>query len=204
MKKQLKLKNAHEARLGNIIDMGLDFSAMIRLFNKGSKKKLRDKILDDIRKVFEAKSENQFIGFHASFCNWGTENIMLAEKKRDGQIIKRAVSSSYGQIAKILDVVLKVAVYYSHLPDCDKSQLISGWLNAAVDTKMMALLKTYYPKDISRWPTTIQQVDSSDYTAIQKIVRKFISERHNNNITPVQFDDIYWEALNREASPTQE
>jgi len=50
----------------------------------------------------------------------------------------------------------------------------------------------------SLWPTTIKQVKSSTYTVIQETVRKFIAQKHNNGITPVQFDDIYWEALNRD------
>ncbi|MFH1141067.1 MAG: hypothetical protein V1724_05245 [Chloroflexota bacterium] len=195
MEKYLKLKNAHEARLDNIIDMGLDFSAMIRLFERGSKRRLQARILDDLPKVFEAKSEKQFVDFHASFCNWGRETVMLAEKTKNGQITKKSGPASYGQIAKTLDVVLKVAVYYCHLPNCEKYQSISGWLNAAVDTKMMALLSKYYPEAIRPWPATIEKVDDYAYAVIQDTVRKFIKEKHSGSITPVQFDDIYFKAL---------
>ena len=136
---------------------------------------------------------------HLSFCSWGIKEIILAEKSRkSGQVIKKAGPASFGQIAKTFDVVMKVAVYYCHLPSCEKSRQISGWLNAAVDTRMMAMLKTCYLADMASWPTTIKQVDSSAYRSIQEIVRKFISERHNGNIIPVQFDDIYWRALNRQ------
>jgi hypothetical protein len=197
MKDQSKLHDPEEIRLHNIIDMGLTFSAMIRLFNKGSKEILREKILAEARNVFEAKSEKDFINIHSNFCDWGIKNISLAEKKRNGRIIKKATPASYGQIAKTFDVVLKVAVYYSHLPNCEKSQEISGWLNAAVDTKMMAMLKKEYPKNIQLWPATVEQVDSTTYMATQRIVRKFISEKHKGSIMPVQFDDIYWKVLNR-------
>lgn len=197
MKNQLKLNNPQDARLHNIIDMGLGFSAMIRLFAKDSKKKLRPRLLTDIQKIFGAESERHFKDIHASFCDWGTNNITLAERRKGGQVVKRAGPASYGQIAKTLDVVLNVAVYYCHLPNCEKSQEISGWLNAAVDTKMMALLKKCYPQDIRPRPATIHQVDRSAYMALQEIVRKFIREKHKGSITPVQFDDIYWEALNR-------
>ena len=122
---------------------------------------------------------------------------MLAERKKNGQVVKKARLASYGQIAKTFDVVLKVTVYYSHLPDVKKSALISKWLNAAVDTKMMAMLKKYYPADVRPWPTAIEQVNSSIYATIQETVRKFIHDKHGGSITPVQFDDIYWEALNR-------
>ncbi len=196
MKDQSKVTQ-EETRLRNIIDMGLTFSAMIRLFKEDSKKILHKKILAEARNVFEVKSEKHFIKIHSNFCEWGIENIVLAEGKRNGRIIKEAAPASYGQIAKTFDVALKVAVYYSHLPNCEKSQEISKWLNAAVDRKMMAMLKKKYPEDIQRWPTTVKQVDSTTYMAIQRIVRKFIREEYNGNITPVQFDDIYWRVLNR-------
>ena len=198
-KNQLRLKSPQEARLHNIIDMGLDFSAMIRLFEEGSKSTLRAKILTVLPTVFEAESEKHFKDIHSSFCIWGMNNIKLATRRRKGQIIKKAGPASYGQIAKIFDVVLKVVVYYCHLPNCDKSQQISKWLNAAVDTRLLACLKKRYPEDMPSWPTTIEKVDSSSvYMAIQEVVHRVINEAHNGGITPVQFDDIYWQALNRQ------
>ena len=193
-----ELDDPKEARLQNIIDMGLRFSAMIRLYDKGSNRKLHEKILVEAGKVFYAESEERFKEIHLSFCSWGIKQIILAERKKRGQVIKKAGPASFGQIAKTFDVVLKVAVYYCHLPNCEKSRQISGWLNAAVDTRMMAMLKTCCLADMASWPTTIEQVDRSAYRSIQEIVRKFISERHNGNIIPVQFDDIYWRALNRQ------
>lgn len=204
MSTQLRLNDAPVARLWNVIDMGLGFSAMMRLFGKGSKRKLRDRVLSEVDTVFDVESEKQFNEIHANFCNWGTDNIMLAERRNGKRIVKKAGPASYGQIAKTLDVVLKVAVYYCHLPNCEKSHLISGWLNAAVDTKMMALLRRYCPEAIRPWPATIEQVDRSAYAAIQETVRKFITEKHSGNITPVQFDDIYWDALNRQRAASIE
>ena len=176
-------------RLKNIIDVGLTASAMIRLFEQGTKeKKLRGPILKTILKIFEAKSKAEFKRIHSAFCQWGTSEIALARKNK---------FASYGQIAKTLDVVLKVAVYYCHLPECEKSKELSEWLNAAVDTKMMAKLRKHYPKDIKPWPRTIEEVDRQNYDEIQRIVRKFIREEHQDSITPVQFDDYYWRELNR-------
>ncbi|MDH5779054.1 MAG: hypothetical protein OEZ29_00480 [Candidatus Bathyarchaeota archaeon] len=188
---------ARETRLYNIIDMGLTFSAMIRLFQKGSKERLHERILVEGRNVFEAKSEEQFMDIHSRFCDWGIEEILLAEKKRSGRVVKEATEASYGQIAKTFDVAMKVVIYYSHFPSCEKSRELSKWLNAAVDTKMMTMLKKHYPKDLQSWPATVQEVDKTAYKAIQRIVRKFIKDKHNNSIMPVQFDDIYWKALNR-------
>lgn len=192
MKNQLKLNEPEKARLDNIVDMGLDFSAMIRLFDKGSKRKLHREMLNRIEEVFQAKSEEEFKRSHSDFCQWGRKEISLARKNKH---------ASYGQIAKTLDVVLKVTIFYCHLPDCAKSQQISKWLNAAVDTKMMDFLRERYPEHVEKWPRTIVQVDTSQYMKIQEIVHQFINEEHNGRITPVQFDDMYWEALNRRRLP---
>jgi hypothetical protein len=197
MKYQPQLSNPDQIRLYNVIDMALTFSAMIRLFNKGTKDKLRDRIALRSKDVFHAQEKEEFINIHSNFCRWGIENICLAEKKRNGQVIKPAAPASYGQIAKTFDVTLKVVIYYSHLPDCERSQKIAKWLNAAIDTKMMAMIREYYGKDLSCWPTTIEQVDQTTYKTLQAIVRRFIKEKHNNEILPVQFDDIYWNLLNR-------
>lgn len=182
------LNEAEEVKLRNIVDMGLTFSAMIRLFEKGSKEKLREKILVEVRNVFKVNSKDDYVNIHSDFCDWGVENILLA---------KKATAPSFGQIAKTFDVVLKVVVYYSHLPNCEKSRDIAGWLNAAVDTKMMAMLKRDYPNDIRPWPTTVEKVKKNTYMKIQGIVRKFIAEKRSDVILPVQFDDIYWRLLNR-------
>jgi hypothetical protein len=178
--------------------MGLGFSAMTRLFEQDSKKRIHEQVLRCLPALFVARSEEEFQGIHASFCEWGTNSIMLAERKRDGRIVKSTAHATYGQIAKTLDVTLKVTIYYCHLPDCKRSEQLSKWLNAAVDTKMMAYLgRKGYGSDISPWPRTVEQVrHMSDYVAIQRIVRKYIKAQHADSITPVQFDDVYWEALN--------
>jgi len=193
-----ELYDPKEARLRNIIDMALQFSAMMRLFEQGSKKELFKQAYTHAGEVFTAECEAEFKKIHARFCSWGIRHVALAERKGRGQIIKGISPASYGQIAKTFDVVLKVAVYYCHLPDCEKSQDISTWLNAAVDTKMMGMLRKYYYEDVAWWPPTIAGVDRSTYLSIQETVRRFIADRHDGKILPVQFDDIYWRALNRQ------
>jgi len=195
---QLNINNADEAKLHNIIDMGLNFSAMMRLLQKGSKQLIKARTLTDVCEVFKAESEPALNEIHAAFCDWGVKNIVLAERRKKGRIIKKSGPVSYGQIAKILDVVLRVVVYYSHLPDSEKSHLISRWLHAAVDTKMMEYLKKDYSEDSRPWPKSIEQVHRAEYRSIQEAVRKFIGQEHSGEITPVQFDDIYWEALNKQ------
>src|SRR3989337_2154305 len=91
----------------NIIDMGLGFSAMMRNFVRGSKETLHGHIIKDTERIFMATNKADFDESHATFCKWGVKNIVLAERVRDGKIIKKSVPASYGQIAKALDVVLK-------------------------------------------------------------------------------------------------
>jgi len=176
-------------RLENIVDVGLTASAMIRLFKQGTKeKKLRGHTIKAVKEAFEVKSELEFQKIHSNFCKWGTREITLSKKSKH---------ASYGQIAKTLDVVLKVAIYYCHLPECKKSKELSQWLNAAVDTKMMVMLSKCFPKAMKPWPHTIEEVDRQRYDKIQKIVREFVHIKHQDTITPVQFDDYYWRELNR-------
>ena len=193
-----KLDEPARIRFENIIDMGLTFSTMMRLFRKGSKGILYDQIVTKTaEEIFNTNSRDDFVDVHSRFCDWGVRKIFLAEKKRNGQLIKKSTLASYGQIAKTFDVTLKVAVYYSHLPNCEKSMKISEWLNAAVDTQMMSFLREQYPSAIRSWPAKIEEVQKSDYLTIQEIVRKFIKEERHGDILPVQFDDIYWSMLNQ-------
>jgi hypothetical protein len=179
-------------RFEHIIDMGLAWSAMMRVFEKGAKVKLQSQIVNNIaEKIFNAPKE-EFLGIHQEFCDWGTENV----KQRDGKS-----QASYGQIAKTLDVTLKVAVYYCHLPDCEKYEEICGWLNAAVDTAMMRDLKKRREKDfpdlVKSWPTSLKKVDTVDtYHRVQQLVREDIKREHNGATGP-QWEDIHWEEANK-------
>jgi hypothetical protein len=188
-----------DIRFRNIIGMGLDFSSMTRLFETGSEDTLYYKIVDDIApRIFKAKSKEEFDQIHQEFCDWGTKNIILAEKKkRDGRIIKNKGPASYGQIAKTFDVTLKVVFYYSHLPDYQTSEKISKWLNAGVDNRIMKMIRKKYANYIREWPETIEEVDKEKYFALQKAVHKFIQDEHGGKILPVQFDDMYWYKLNQ-------
>ena len=185
--KHIDTNEINRIRFKNIIDVGLTASAMIRLFSKGTKEsKLRCRTTETVEQVFKAKSEADFRAIHSHFCQWGVSEITLARKNKP---------ASYGQIAKTLNVVLKVAVYYCNLPDYEKSKELSQWLDAAVDTKMMAELRKRYSQDMNSWPRTIGDVDRQHYEDIQKIVKKFIHEVHEDSINPVKFDDYYWRKL---------
>ena len=100
-------------------------------------------------------------------------------------------------MAKILDVVLHVVIHYAQRPDPETAKTLSKWLNPAMDTQMMSLLAGCYPDELKPCPTTIEQVSEKDYSVIQQTVRRFIKEEPDCTQIPIDFDDIYWEVLNR-------
>lgn len=177
--------------------MGVDWSGMMRVFVKGTRKQLTKKIMHDLaEKVFNVRSREEYVKIHTDFCEWGKRNIDQAERKRrNGEVIVQKARASYGQIAKTLDVTLKVAIYYCHLPDCETSRRICHWLNAAVDTAMMDKLQEAFDA-APPLPTSIKEVDGTAYDQIQNLVRESIKREHNNAITPPQWEDIHWVEAN--------
>lgn len=193
------LSAEEKLRFENIVDMGLAYSAMIRLFVKGEKVKLQEQFVNSTaERLFNITSKQEFDDIHSDFCKWGIKNIFLAERKRNGIVIKSKGPASYGQIAKTLDVLLKVVVYYCHLPDLEGSNKLCPWINAAVDTNMMRELRENYPNEVQpSWPTAIEEVQEKEYLKIQELVRRAIRELHNDKITPPQYDDIHWRLANQ-------
>jgi hypothetical protein len=106
----------------NIVDMALGFSAMMRLFQEGSKEIIQKQIMVYLPRFFNAKSEDEFKAVHHAFCIWGTNTINTAEKKQKDGSIKNSEPTSYGQIAKTLDVVLHVVIHYAQYPNNETSE----------------------------------------------------------------------------------
>jgi hypothetical protein len=192
-----ELRDPEEIKLHNIVDMGLTFSAMIRLYEKGTKQILHRKILEELKNISNSNSKEEFEIIHSDFCKWGTRNLILAEKTKGVKVIKEKGPARHGQIAKTFDVVLKVVIYYCQWPTLEKSKELSKWLHAAVDNKMMRFLKEKYTEYFPYWPKSVEGVDETTYLDLQKLVNRFIGDEHDGNIIPVQFDDIYWNILNR-------
>jgi hypothetical protein len=193
-----KRRSTEDARLHNIVDMALGFSAMMRLFEEGSKDKILQKFIASRHSIFDVTSAFEFKAAHNGFCEWGVNTIKRAEREKGGVVVKASGPASYGQMAKTLDVVLHVTVHYAQYPNPEKALMLSKLLNTAMDTKMMAFLSGCYPDALKPWPKTIEQLDNrEDYQAMQDTVRRFIQEEHQWALTPVDVDDVYWEALNR-------
>lgn len=197
MKKHIQINDPKTAMFHNIIGMGLGFSAMMRLFEEKTKVALREKMIKEVRRLLSVKSEEEFRDGHARFCRWGMDNISTAEKTLKNGRIKPSGRASYGQMAKTLNVVLKVVVHYCRLPNRRRAALIDKWLDSAVDTKMMAYIRPNIRHRDFQWPKTIEQVGEDEYKMIQDAVYVFIEDQHNGMISTMEFDDIYWEALNK-------
>ena len=124
--------NLEEIRLYNMVDMGLRYSGMIRLYKEGSKQKLINKILTILPQITNSDSIEAFDKVHTNFCTWAKRSIFLAKPR------KRGISISYGQAAKTLDVTLSVLVYYCGWPDRSRSKKLQKWIHAAIDNDMLS------------------------------------------------------------------
>lgn len=189
--------DAEPAKVKNIINMAFGFSAMTRVFEKGSTNNIVSRLTEILPQIASSKSKQAFNKCHHSFCQWFEGSIFTAKRKKKNGTIKPSGHASYGQGAKVLDVALKVYVYYCHLPDPKTSEQTIKWLNAAVDNKMMKHLKKMPdPEASSIHANSIEDVDKETYIKIQNLVRKEISSTFSGSILPVQWDDIMWRKLN--------
>ena len=193
-----QMDEASEIKIKMVIDMAITFSAMIRVFEKGSKKKIAPKLENSLDLLTAVDGKDAFEKVHSEFCKWFIENVSTAEKVLKNKKIKKSQNASYGQAAKVFNIVGKVYAYYCHLPDCKSAAKLLPLLHAAVDTKMMKTLKKEYPKENIK-AETIEAVSQSEYFALQKMVAKHIEDEFNNFILPVQYEDIMWYWLNRHA-----
>ena len=74
-------------------------------------------------------------------------------------------------------------------------------LNGTIDTPMLRhlfkKLEEIYGKSYSRHLWTIEMIDKETYDLLQKVIRQDIRDSFNNNMLPVQYDDIMGRRLNR-------
>jgi len=184
-------REAKEVKTKNIVDMAIGFTAMTRVFEKQSVSKIRDKLESVLPKICYATSKDNFRSRHHNFCQWFAQNVKTAERKKGELTIKNSTSASYGQGAKVLDVVLKVFVHYCRLPSPEAAEKIQKWLNAAVDTNMMKHLKSMPNAEASSiTATSIEDVTEKTYHRLQELVREDIEHNFQSPILPVEWDDI--------------
>jgi hypothetical protein len=66
---------------------------------------------------------------HRNFCRWFVKTIRLAKSEE---------APSYGHAAKVLDLALKVYVYYCKMPGPARAESLTPWLNGAIDTHFLS------------------------------------------------------------------
>jgi hypothetical protein len=189
---ELAMTKKHE----NIIDMALTFTAMMRLFEKGSKPRVATKLSELFGNLDTITSHEQYKSTHHEFCLWFTNNIQTAEKTFRNGKTKLKQFASYGQAAKILDISIKVFVYYCGQPNQIAAENLTPFLNGEIDNPIMTYLKTKYP-NAKIESSTIEQIDEVAYRDLQKLIALDILKSFDNEIYAVQYDDILWNRFNR-------
>ena len=191
-----QIQIAHSIKIKNIIDIGVSFSAMTRLFEQGSNRKITEKLEAATGLLDSIECTTDFELMHMDFCDWFINNICTAPRAKNNNQQKASQRASYGQAAKVLNVALKVFVYYCNLPENNIADHLLPMLHCTVDTPMMELLKMKYPQEGFN-AVTIGSVHKPDYFLLQRMVMKHIQDDFDNTILPVHYDDIIWYQLNR-------
>ncbi len=188
-------KRAQEVKIQNIIDMAVGFSAMGRSFAKGSLPVIREKLYLDIERFLIADSVEEFEEWHETFCQWFTATIRTSGAE--------PTATSWGQAAKVLDVVLKVCIHYSKLPTPREANRMKRWLHAPLDGPMLrhiqqelaseAVERSVLPENVVR----IKDIQKEQYIFIQKWLRKMVESRYLQKVNRIMYDDLMWRELNR-------
>ena len=186
------LELAEQAKKRNIIDMAVGFAGMMPLFQERSADPIKLKLTESFESLERIGSDEEFNKMHRAFCQWFVKTIRLARTEEP---------SSYGHAAKVLDLALKVYVYYCNMPSPAKAEALTPWLNGAIDTHILSYLykkledikgKPYPP----HYSWTIKVINKEDYDLLQKVIRQDIRDSFDARILPVQYDDIMGQRLN--------
>ena len=186
------LKLAEQAKKRNIIDMAVGFAGIMPLFQEGSADLIKEKLTETFEALERIGLDEEFNKMHRAFCQWFVKTIKLAKTEEP---------SSYGHAAKVIDLALKVYVYYCNMPSPRKVELLTPRLNGVIDTPILRHLFTRL-QDIYGKPSpphylwTIKMINEEDYDLLQKALRQEIRDSFDDRIFPVQYDDIMGPRLN--------
>jgi hypothetical protein len=169
-----------------MIDMAVGFTAMMPLFQERSADFIKEKLADLFEGLDRISSDQDFSKMHRDFCRWFVKTIRLA---------KSGEPSSYGHAAKVLDLVFKVYVYYCKMPSAEKAESLIPRLNGAIDTpilrRLFKKLEDIYRESFPpHYLWTIKMIDKEDYDLLEKVIRQDIRDSFDDNVWPVQYDDI--------------
>jgi hypothetical protein len=186
------LKLAEQAKKRNIIDMAVGFAGIMPLFQEGSADLIKEKLTETFEALERIGLDEEFNKMHRAFCQWFVKTIKL---------VKTEEPSSYGHAAKVLDLALKIYVYYCKMPSPGKVELLTPRLNGVIDTPILRHLFTrlqdmYGKPSPPRYLWTIKMINEADYDLLQKALRQEIRDSCDDRISPVQYDDIMGPRLN--------
>jgi hypothetical protein len=186
------LELEEKAKKQNIIDMAVGFTAMMPLFQESSADLIKEKLTDLFEGLDRISSDQDFSKMHRDFCEWFVKTIRLAKTEEP---------SSYGHAAKVLDLALKVYVYYCKMPSPAKAESLMTRLNGAIDTPILRHLfkkmEDIYGKSFPpHYLWTIKMIDKEGYDLLQKVIRQDIRDSFKDKLSPVQYDDIMGRRLN--------
>ena len=158
---------AQQAKKRNITDMAVGFAGMMPLFQDGSADLIKGKLTEFFEGLEGIRSEEDFNKIHRDFCQWFVKTIRL---------VKNEQRPSYGHAAKVIDLALKVYVYYCKMPRPAKAESLIHMLNGAIDTPilrhLLKKLEDIYGKSYSRHLSTIKMIDKEYYDLLQKVIRQ--------------------------------
>ena len=186
------LELAEQAKIRNIIDRTVGFAGMMPLFQEGSADLIKEKLTGIFEGLVKIESDDDFNRMHRGFCQWFVKSIKLAKIEEP---------SSYGHAAKVLDLALKVYVYYCKMLSPAKAELLTPRLNGVIDTPILRHLfkrleDIYGNPSPPHYLWTIKMINAEDYDLLQKALRQEIRDSFDDRISPVQYDDIMGPRLN--------
>jgi hypothetical protein len=186
------LEHAEQAKKRNIIDMAVGFAGMMPLFQERSADLIKEKLTETFEGLERIGSDEEFNKMHKAFCRWFIKTIKLAKTEEP---------SSYGHAAKVLDLALKIYVYYCKMLTPAKAELLTPRLNGVIDTPILRHLfkrleDIYGKPSPPHYLWTIKMINEADYDLLQKTLRQEIRDSFDDRISPVQYDDIMGPSLN--------
>jgi len=125
------------------------------------------KLTGTIEGLERIDSDDEFNKMHRVFCQWFVKTIGLAKTEEP---------SSYGHAAKVLDLALKVYVYYCKMPSLAKAELLTPRLNGSLTRQSFAICQEtggHLRESVSaHYLWTIKMINAEDYDLLQKALRQ--------------------------------
>jgi hypothetical protein len=135
-----------------------------------------------LQKVLSRLGKEDYEEVHSSFCGWFMRTIKTTSGSRP----------SYGQAAKVLDVALKVIVYYCYMPQASIAAKLVPRLHSPIDTPIMLYLKRKYY--VGKGLFTLSHINEDAYKQLQSFLKR---EAKEAGCSAIEYDDTLWRRLNR-------